>query len=85
MKVAKPERCFSCDELLSGSDRDPWRHQIIDIPPIKPHLTEYEVHKLWCLKCGEATSAVLPDDVHQSNFGPNLSALVVLLGGECRM
>ncbi|MCP5022807.1 MAG: hypothetical protein GY930_13665 [bacterium] len=27
----------------------------------------------------------MPDHVHQSNFGPNLSALVVLLSGEYRM
>ena len=84
-KMVKPEQCGSCGTLLSGDDPNPWRHQVIDIPPIKPHLVEYEVHRLECSECGEATSGVLPGDVHQSNFGPNLSALVALLSGEYRM
>ena len=84
-KMVKPEQCGSCGASLSGDDPDPWRHQVIDIPPIKPHLTQYEVHRLTCLECGETTSACLPGDVHQSSFGPNLSALVVLLSGEYRM
>lgn len=84
-KMVKPEHCGHCSSPLSGDDPNPARHQIIDIPPIKPHITEWELHRLTCSGCGESTKAALPDGVHASNFGPNLCALVVLLSGEYRM
>ena len=31
-----PETCSCCGEKLSGEDARPYRHQTVDIPPIKP-------------------------------------------------
>ncbi len=84
-KMIKPEHCGSCSAPVFGDDPDPLRHQVIDIPPIKPHLLEFQLHRLTCQKCGAETRADLPDGAHWSNFGPNLSALIVLLSGEYRM
>ena len=33
--VIKPEQCAHCQAPLSGEDRTPWRHQVIELPPIK--------------------------------------------------
>ncbi len=85
MKAVRPERCSSCKEPVSGDDPRPWIHQVIDIPPVDPCVVEYRLHQLECVKCGAVTRAALPQGVHPSNFGPNLSALVVLLSGEYRM
>ncbi len=30
-----PETCTCCGENLSGEDTNPYRHQIVEIPPIK--------------------------------------------------
>src|SRR6266704_3155118 len=34
--VLKPEQCLHCHAPLSGEDSKLWRHQVIEIPPIKP-------------------------------------------------
>ncbi len=85
LKMVRPEQCRSCKAPLAGDDPSPWIHQIIDIPPVDPWIVEYRLHELECLKCGAFTRAVLPQGVHQSTFGPNLSALIVLLSGEYRV
>ena len=32
----KPEQCQGCQALLSGDDPSPFRHQVVEIPPIQP-------------------------------------------------
>ena len=42
----KPVACRRCGEKLSGTDPAPWRHQIWELPEIKPLVTEYQRHRL---------------------------------------
>ena len=44
--VLKPEQCRGCHAPLSGDDPTPFRHQVLEIPPIKPVITEYQWHQL---------------------------------------
>ena len=44
----KPTECRRCGERLSGSDPEPLRHQVWELPEIKPHVTEYQRHRLDC-------------------------------------
>jgi transposase len=37
----KPERCSHCQHLLGGEDPQPQRHQVTEIPPVRPVVTEY--------------------------------------------
>ena len=37
----KPERCARCQPPWQGKDPQPQRHQVTEIPPVKPVLTEY--------------------------------------------
>ncbi len=76
----KPTECRRCGERLSGSDAEPWRHQVWDLPEIKPIVTEYQRHRLTCA-CGTTTCAVLPLGAPQGQAGPQLVALVCLLMG----
>jgi len=85
VKQVKPTHCEACAEPLTGDDPSPRVHQVIDIPPVNPVVVGYEIHALTCACCGETTKGELPPEVHQSSFGPNVSALVVLLSGEYRM
>ncbi|WP_414623389.1 IS66 family transposase zinc-finger binding domain-containing protein [Calothrix sp. CCY 0018] len=55
-----PEICNCCGEKLSGEDGNPYRHQVVEIPPIKPIVIEHRLHKLICDHCGESTRAALP-------------------------
>jgi len=75
----KPTECRRCGEKLSGSDPEPLRHQVWELPEIKPLVTEYQRHRLTCRGCGETTCAELPVGVPQGQSGPRLMAFVALL------
>jgi transposase len=77
----KPERCQRCRHPLQGEDRQPQRHQVTDIPPIRPVVTEYQLHRLVCPVCGEATRAELPAGVPAGGFGPRVQAITALCTG----
>ena len=77
--VRKPTKCRRCGEKLSGSDPEPLRHQVWELPPIKPFVIEYQRHRLVCPCCGETTCAELPPGVPQGQTGPRLMAFVALL------
>jgi transposase len=77
----QPETCRRCGEALTGSDPEPLRHQVWEIPEIKPLVTEYQLHRLICPGCRETTCAQLPTGVPHSQAGPRLVALTALLMG----
>ena len=79
MQPLKPSECRRCGAKLSGSDPEPLRHQVWELPEIKPLVTEYQRHRLTCLCCGETTCAELPAGVPQGQSGPRLIAFVALL------
>jgi len=75
----KPSECRRCGEKLSGNDPEPLRHQVWELPEIKPIVTEYQRHRLTCPCCGETTCAELPIGVPQGQSGPRLMAFTALL------
>jgi transposase len=75
----RPTECRRCGAKLSGSDVEPLRHQVWELPEIKPEVTEYQRHRLTCPCCGETTCAELPAGVPKGQSGPQLMALVALL------
>ena len=81
----KPKQCRSCHAPLSGDDASPFRHQVIEIPPIKPVITEYQWHQLTCSECGETTRAPWPDGVPSGTYGPRIQATVALCTGVYRL
>jgi transposase len=75
----KPTECRRCGTKLAGKDREPIRHQVWELPEIKPIVTEYQRHRLSCPGCGGTTCAALPDGVPTGQSGPKLIAFVTLL------
>jgi transposase len=75
----KPSHCRRCGQNLQGNDPDPHRHQVFELPEIKPVITEYQRHRLWCSCCGISTTAALPDGVPEGQTGPRLVAFTALL------
>ena len=80
----KPERCAGCGNQLQGSDPTPYRHQVTELPPIEPYVTEHQIHSLKCACCGKKNRGQLPE-AEISQFGPNLVALMALLMGVYRL
>jgi transposase len=83
--VLKPEQCSGCHAPLSGDDPTPFRHQVIEIPPIKPVITEYQWHQLVCPACGATTRAPWPAGVPSGTYGPRVQATVALCTGAYRL
>jgi transposase len=75
----KPTECRRCGGRLTGSDPEPLRHQVWELPEIKAQVTEYQRHRLTCPCCGETTCAALPPGVPQGQSGPRLMAFTALL------
>ena len=75
----KPTECRRCGGRLTGRDPEPLRHQVWELPEIRPLVTEYRRHRLACPGCGETTCAELPAGVPQGQSGPRLTAFAALL------
>lgn len=78
-----PPHCDHCHAALTGTDPAPCRHQIWEIPPIKPFVTEHRFHSLKCDDCGKTTRAAWPKDVPRSMFGPHAQAITSMFSGFC--
>jgi transposase len=83
--VLKPDQCAGCHAPLSGDDATPFRHQVLEMPPIKPVVTEYQWHQLVCPACGETTRAPWPKGVSSGTYGPRVHATVALCTGSYRL
>jgi len=81
----KPAQCLHCQAPLSGDDRQPWRHQVIELPPSKPVVTAYQWQQLACPVCGETTRAPWPAGVPRRTDGPRVQATVALCTGAYRL
>lgn len=79
-----PPHCARCGRRLHGTDPTPVRHQVTEVPPIRPVITEYQLHTLAC-RCGATTRAAWPPGVPAGAFGPRLQALAAVCTGVYRL
>ncbi len=79
--LVKPRRCRRCGGRLFGADAAPYRHQVTELPRVRPCVTEYRLHTLGCERCGVTTTAPLPPGVSRGAFGPRLEAIVAVCTG----
>jgi len=77
----KPARCRRCQHPWSGEDPHPQRHQVTDIPPVQPVVTEYQLHQLVGPVCGAVTPAALSAGVPTGGFGSRVQAIAALCTG----
>ena len=83
--TCKPAQCRRCGGHLTGSDSEPIRHQVVELPPVQPQLTEYQLHRLRCAHCGITTCGEVPAGVLATCYGPRLASIVALCTGGYRM
>lgn len=72
------EECDGCGEFLSSNDAcgEPQRHQVAELPPIEPTITEHRAYDRRCKRCGTISKRSIPEKETKSAFGPNVQALV---------
>lgn len=73
-----PTECRRCGQKLTGTDPEPLRHQVWELPDIQPLVTEYQQHRLLCA-CGCSTCGTLPHGTPTGQAGPRLIAFAGLL------
>lgn len=80
-----PEQCKNCGSCnLEDCGEAPYRHQVVEIPPIKLLIDELRLHWQKCQDCGDWTRAALPEGVSAHGYGPRLTALIALYGSFVR-
>jgi len=79
----RPEHCGDCGDAL-GPDNDEGfsSRQVIDIPEVRPVVTEHRAHTYSCT-CGHKTTASFPDKVRAPvSYGPRARAFVAYFLGR---
>lgn len=85
LRPLKPTACARCPQPLRGTDASPQRHQVLEIPPITPLITEYQLHQLICPACGALPRATWPAGVAPLAYGPRVQATVAMGTGAYRL
>ena len=71
---------------MQGNDPQPHRHQVVELPPPLPHVTEYQQQRLVCAHCGiPASWGALPKGIPTTGYGPRFTSIVALCSGAYRI
>ena len=62
-------------------DPTPRWHQVIELPEIPVHVTEYQAHGRTCANCGHVTWAKIPREIRAHVCGPRRTATMAFLSG----
>jgi transposase len=76
-----PSSCSGCGTGLRRRDEvGVTRRQVVDLPEVRPAVTEHRLHRLRCRSCRHVTTAPGPAEATApACYGPNVTALAVYL------
>jgi transposase len=82
-----PGACSKCGGSVEVRQEGPpaSRHQVWEVPEVKPHVTEWRLEYGYCAGCQHWTQGELPEGVPAGTFGPRLMALVAYMTGLLRL
>lgn len=83
--LCKLGMCAVCGGPMKAVDSEPVRLQKVDVPDIKPQVTEYIRPIGVCVLCGRRALAPLPAGVDESLLGPRALAIISWLSGDMRL
>src|SRR5437764_1996754 len=81
MIILRPQRCAHCQASLQGYQAiGMQRRQTIELPPIKPQVTEYQAHDVPCPQCGYVTRGSFPQEVaSRVQYGTMIQGIALYL------
>ena len=82
-RVTECEYCGNGDVEIE--DGDFIRHQVFEMPVIRPIVIEYRQYRYWCDDCGEWHTTMLPLEAGKGMLGPRFQAMVGLLASKYHM
>jgi transposase len=80
----RPGRCSDCGSVFvdDSADEGYQRRQVVDVPPVKPVVTEHRAHTYRCA-CGCETTASFPSEARSPvSYGPRTRAIIAYLLGR---
>lgn len=81
-----PKNCSKCGNVFSAKNICHTKvKQQIEIPPIQPQITQYNIHHCYCTKCNHVEKGESPVEVRDSSFGPRLSGLITLARAHLKL
>ena len=84
VNVPAPNVCGGCAHRLDGEAVEATRHQTVEVPPLRPFITEFRCHGLRCRDCGRVSYGELPPEAEHV-FGDRLTGIIALLSGRYRL
>ncbi|MEO0014359.1 MAG: hypothetical protein RLZZ535_2748 [Cyanobacteriota bacterium] len=81
-----PKQCSRCGgEVIESKNIQPYRHQIIDIPPIQAIVTEHQFYAMVCTCCGKENQATeMSEIIGEGGYSPTVAAYVGLFSSQYR-
>jgi transposase len=80
-----PQQCSKCGSEQISSSSPPYRHQVVEIPPIEPIVTEHQFFSMTCSCCGQENQAPsMAQIISQGGYGTRVAAYVGLLSSQYR-
>lgn len=80
--ACKPTDICACGGVVHVDELDYERKQVFELPPIKPHITEYQIFKGCCSNCSGMLRGTLPTGTPPGILGPRALATIALLTGK---
>lgn len=77
-----PTELCECGGPVQREDLPPQRQQKVELPEIKPTVTEYQCHCGTCQRCGRQHWGAIPKGTSAGMLGPRAMAVVALLSGK---
>jgi transposase len=86
IKHHPPKQCRRCGGVLELEENAvPYRHQVVEVPEVKPIVIEHQFYSAVCSCCGiENQACDMSKIVSQSGYGPRTAAYVGLLSSQYR-
>jgi transposase len=80
-----PQQCSKCGSEQMMSTTRPYRHQVAEIPPLEPIVTEHQFFSMTCKCCGQENQASsMSQIISQGGYGTRVAAYVGLFSSQYR-
>jgi transposase len=80
-----PEKCSKCGSQVKESNSQIYRHQVVEVPPVKPIVIEHRFHQMTCTCCGKENQApMMAEIISKGGYGSRVAAYIGLFSSQYR-
>lgn len=80
-----PEKCSKCGSQVKESNSQIYRHQVVEVPPVKPIVIEHRFHQMTCTCCGKENQApLMAEIISKGGYGSRVAAYIGLFSSQYR-